>query len=72
MKMMYHVGCLGVLNEIRFVTSINDGVPKFERDEPPLVFKSAEADKLAEELRSTGWLAVTVRAPQNLKYLCIN
>ena len=76
-KCKYYVGCYGGLTHsgysgLRIITKISDGVPLFEKEVAPLEFASEEADICMRKLLDEGWLAVTIRAPHNRKYLCWN
>lgn len=77
-KCKYYVGCYGYGNSIdgfktmRVVTQIKNTVPLFEKDVPPLEFTSEDADRYMRELLGRGWVAVTIRAPYDNKYICWN
>ena len=57
---------------LRTVTNIHNGVPQFEIDVAPLEFTSQDADAYMRKLLDNGWIAVTIRAPHDRKYICWN
>ena len=76
-KCKYYVGCYGLnaagdFRLMRVITGIKDGVPSFSKVLDPLEFTSDEADKCMRQLLDNGWMAVTIRAPHDRPYLCMN
>jgi hypothetical protein len=78
-KCKYYVGCYGFegttsgFKTMRTVTSVNqNGAPLFEMNVTPLEFTSEGADRYMRELLGRGWVAVTIRAPYDNKYICRN
>lgn len=77
-KCKYYVGCYGFCDTasgfktMRVVTQIQNAVPLFEKDVAPLEFTSEEADRYMRELLRRGWVAITIRAPYDNKYICRN
>ena len=76
-KCKYYVGCYafnitGDFRLMRVVTGMENGVPSFSKGLEPLEFTSDEADKLMRQLLDNGWMAVTLRAPHDRPYLCMN
>jgi hypothetical protein len=58
---------------MRTVTSINqDGWPSFEMNVDPLEFTSEEADNYMRKLINAGYVAVVMRAPFNMPFMCRN
>ena len=76
-KCKYYVGCYahnitGDFKLMRVITGMENGVPSFSRVLAPLEFTSDEADKLMRPLLDNGWMAVTIRAPHDRPFLCMN
>lgn len=76
-KSKYYVGCYALNIEgdfklMRVVTSMDNGVPLFSRVLAPLEFTSNEADKCMRQLLDNGWMAVTIRAPHDRPFMCMN
>jgi hypothetical protein len=76
-KCKYYVGCYahnitGDFKLMRVITGMNNGVPSFSKVLAPLEFTSDEADKLMGQLLDNGWMAVTIRAPHDRPFMCMN
>ena len=76
-KCKYHVGCLTTPTnspypQIRFVTDLRCGVPRFNKATEAATFTSDEADRIMHHLLKNGWLAVTIRVPADRPQLCTN
>ena len=76
-KCKYYVGCYaynitGGFKLMRVITGMENGVPSFSKVLAPLEFASDEADKLMRQLLDNGWMAVTIRAPHDRPFLCMN